>query len=180
MCDALKQPPPRPSLSHLDELVSHLRWLEMVGDKSRVLAGLTPAKIRHFAAEAQVLDAGELKDITEPKRYTLLLCLIHRAQIQGRDDPAEMFLKRVARFHVQAQQELECSPRVACSPARLARARLARGRWARLPNWKPGSTRGHYSWMAHAGLVRDTGSSGSATTRVAFTSVTRAVGTHAI
>jgi hypothetical protein len=107
MFDALKQPPPRPSLSHRDELVSHLRWLEMFGDKSHVLAGHTPAKVRHFAAEAQVLDAAELKDITEPKRYTLVLCLIHRAQIQARDDLADMFLKRAARFHAQAQQELE-------------------------------------------------------------------------
>ena len=107
MFDALKQAPPRPSLSHLDELVSHLRWLEMFGDKSEFLAGLTPAKVRHFAAEAQVLDAAELKDVTTPKRYTLLLCLIQRAQIQARDDLAEMFLKRIARFHVQAQQELE-------------------------------------------------------------------------
>ena len=107
MFDALKQPPPRPSLSHLDKLVDHLRWLEIFGDKSELLTGLTPAKIRHFAAEAQVLDAAELKDITAPKRYTLLLCLIHRAQIQARDDLAEMFSKRIARFHVQAQEELE-------------------------------------------------------------------------
>lgn len=68
---------------------------------------MKPAKIRHFAAEALVLDAAELKDVTTPKRYTLLLCLIHRAQIQARDDLAEMFLKRIARFHVHAQQELE-------------------------------------------------------------------------
>ena len=53
MFDALKQPPPRPSLSHLDELVSHLRWLDIFGDRSELLAGLTPAKVRHFAAEAQ-------------------------------------------------------------------------------------------------------------------------------
>jgi hypothetical protein len=94
-------------LSHLDKLVNHLRWLEIFGDETELLAGLTPAKIRHFAAEAQVLDAAELKDITSPKLYTLLLCLIHRAQIQARDDLAEMFLERIARFHVQAQQELE-------------------------------------------------------------------------
>ncbi len=105
--DALKQPPPRPSLSHLDDLVTHLRWLELFGDKSALLAGLTPAKVRHFAGEAQVLDAAELKDITPPKRYTLLLCLVQRAQIQARDDLAEMFSKRIARFHAQAQQELE-------------------------------------------------------------------------
>ena len=94
MFDALKQPPPRPSLSYLDELVAHLRWLEIFGDKSLVLAGLTPAKVRHFAAEAQVLDAAKLKVISAPKRYTLLLCLIQRAQIQARDDLARTACSR--------------------------------------------------------------------------------------
>src|SRR5713226_9104918 len=78
MFDGLKQPSPRPSLSHLDELVTHLGWLELFGDNSALLAGLTPAKVRHFAGEAQVLDAAELKDITPPKRYTLLLCLVQQ------------------------------------------------------------------------------------------------------
>ena len=105
--DGLKQPPPRPSLTHLDALGGHLRWLEGFGDKSALLAGLTPAKVRHFAAEAQVLDAAELKDVTPPKRYALLLSLLHRAQIRARDDLAEMFSKRMARLHTRAQQELE-------------------------------------------------------------------------
>ena len=94
-------------MSHLDDLVTHLRWLELFGDKSALLDGLSAAKVRHFAGEAQVLDAAELKDITPPKHYTLLLCLVQRAQIQARDDLAEMFSKRIARFHTQAQQELE-------------------------------------------------------------------------
>jgi hypothetical protein len=47
MFDALKQPPPRPSLSHLDELVSHLRWL--FGDKSELLAGLVGLTPRRSA-----------------------------------------------------------------------------------------------------------------------------------
>jgi hypothetical protein len=34
--------------------------------------------VRHFAAEARVLDAAELRDITTPKRCTLLLSLIAR------------------------------------------------------------------------------------------------------
>jgi hypothetical protein len=37
----------------------------------------------------------------------VLLCLVQRAQIQARDDLAEMFSKRIARFHAQAPQELE-------------------------------------------------------------------------
>ena len=31
-----------------------------------------------------MLDGAELKDITPPKRYTLLLCLVQRAQIGER------------------------------------------------------------------------------------------------
>ena len=43
-----------------------------------------------------MLDAAELKDITAPKRYTLLLWLIQRAQIQARDDLARIHLAEVA------------------------------------------------------------------------------------
>jgi hypothetical protein len=65
-----------------------------------------PVKVRHFAAEARSLDAAELKDISAPKRYTLLLSLISRAQVQGRDDLAEMFSKRMARIETHAKEEL--------------------------------------------------------------------------
>jgi hypothetical protein len=75
-CDALKQPPPRPSLSHLDALVTHLRRLEEFGDKSELLTGLTRAEVRHFAAEARVLDVDELKAVGPPKRYAMWLSLI--------------------------------------------------------------------------------------------------------
>jgi TnpA family transposase len=103
----LKQPPKRPSLAHLDQLLTHLSWLESLGDKTSLLAGIPPGKVRHFAAEAKALDAAELKKVTPPKRYTLLLCLITRAQVQTRDDLAEMFLKRISRIHRRGQEELE-------------------------------------------------------------------------
>ncbi len=51
--------------------------------------------------------AGELKDITRPKRVTLLLCLIHICQVQTRDNLAEMFLKRMRTIHNKAKEELE-------------------------------------------------------------------------
>jgi hypothetical protein len=63
--------------------------------------------VRRFAAEAHALDAAELKDITPPKRYTLLLCLTHRDQVQARDDLVEMFCKRMARIQTRAQEALE-------------------------------------------------------------------------
>ena len=70
----LKQPPRRPTLSHFAELLEHLAWLERLGDPALLLAGLPPGKLAHFAAEANALDAAELKDHTPPKRFTLLVC----------------------------------------------------------------------------------------------------------
>jgi Tn3 transposase DDE domain/Domain of unknown function (DUF4158) len=104
--NALKRAPNQPSLSHLDDLLGHVRWLQELGDPADLLAGVPPIKVRHFAAEARSLDAAELKDITAPKRYTLLLSLISRAQVQGRDDLAEMFSKRMARIETHAGDEL--------------------------------------------------------------------------
>jgi len=102
----LKLAPKRPSVSHLDALVRHVRWLESLGDKAGVLEGLLPAKVRHFAAEAQSLDAAELKDVNPPKRYTLLLSLISQTQVHSRDDLSEMFCKRMARIQTRAQETL--------------------------------------------------------------------------
>lgn len=83
--NALKRAPKQPSLSHLDDLVGHVRWLQELGDPAERLAGVPPAKVRHFAAEGRSLDAAELKDVNAPKRYSLLLSLISRAQVQGRN-----------------------------------------------------------------------------------------------
>ena len=102
----LKRAPKQPSLSHLEDLVGHVRWLRELGDPADLLAGVPPLKVRHFAAEARSLDAAELKDVNAPKRYTLLLSLISRAQVQGRDDLAEMFSKRMARIETHAKDEL--------------------------------------------------------------------------
>ena len=104
--NALKRAPQQPSLSHLDDLVGHVRWLQELREPVELLAGVPPVKVRHFAAEARALDAAELKDITPPKRYTLLLSVISRAQVQGRDDLAEMFAKRLAHIETRARDEL--------------------------------------------------------------------------
>jgi hypothetical protein len=41
----LKQPPKRPSLAHLDQLLTHLNWLESLGGKTSLLAGIPPGKV---------------------------------------------------------------------------------------------------------------------------------------
>ena len=50
------------TLAHLEELLSHLQWLESLGPMDQVLTGISPAKIRSFAQETKALDIAELKD----------------------------------------------------------------------------------------------------------------------
>ena len=70
------------------------------------LRGLAPALVQHFATEAKALYAGEMREMRAPKRYTLLLCLIHRMRVRTRDDLVEMFLKRMATIPKQARAKL--------------------------------------------------------------------------
>ena len=103
----LKQLPKRPTRDHLNDLIVHLIWLDSLGEVKTFLNNITVAKIQHFAAEARVLDASEVKEISQPKRITLLLSLIYSAQVQTRDNLVSMFLKRMRTIHNSAKEELE-------------------------------------------------------------------------
>ncbi len=103
----LKKLPKRSSRNHLNDLLVHLTWLETLGDIAPFIEPLTSRKIKHFAAEAKALNASELKEITPPKRLTLLLCLIFSAQVQTRDSLVEMFLKQMKKIQNKASDELE-------------------------------------------------------------------------
>jgi TnpA family transposase len=103
----LKQLPKRPTRNHLNDLLTHLIWLDSLGEVQPYLESITSAKIQHFAAEAKALDAAELKEIGQPKRITLLLCLIYSAQVQARDNLVSMFLKRMRTIHNKGKEELD-------------------------------------------------------------------------
>ncbi len=102
----IKEAPKKPSLTHLDAVLGHLTWLESLGDVDSPLSGIPPALLQHFATEAKALHAGELREVQAPKRYMLLLCLIHRMRVRTRDDAAEMFVKRMDKIHRQARERL--------------------------------------------------------------------------
>lgn len=84
-----------------------LRWLDTFPDPRRLLADIAHTKIKQFAAQAQVLEVGDLRDIHDkPQQYTLLLCLVYQAQVQTRDQVVLMLLKRMRRIHYQAKEHL--------------------------------------------------------------------------
>ncbi|SOO24185.1 hypothetical protein XFF6991_330003 [Xanthomonas phaseoli pv. phaseoli] len=104
---AIKRLPKRSSLQHFQELIDHIAELdELVGSQLH-LAGIPEVKRKHFAAEARALDASELRKFRPAKRYAVLVCLIHRARVQPRDDLAEMFIKRMGNIHNRGREELE-------------------------------------------------------------------------
>ena len=104
--DRLKVIPKSATRNHLDELLRHLVWLTTFNALLAPLDVIPIGKRHHFAAEARALDAAELKDIALPKRFTLLLCLLERAQIQTRDALADMLIKRLATMHTDGKAEL--------------------------------------------------------------------------
>src|SRR2546430_14529796 len=64
-------------------------------------------KIATFAAEAYPLHATNLWDFLPPKRFTLLVCLLHQATVSTRDEVVDMFLKRMHKLRDRAKEELE-------------------------------------------------------------------------
>ena len=104
---AIKRLPKRSSLQHFQELIDHIAQLGQLVGHEQHLADIPELKRKHFAAEARALDAAELRDFGPTKRHALLLCLIHRARVQTRDDLAEMFIKRMGNIHNRGKDELE-------------------------------------------------------------------------
>ena len=102
----LKQDPGRPTLAHLQALVERLQWLAPLRLGSAALQHIPASKRQHFAAEAQTLDASELKALPSPKRYTLASTLLNHQYARALDDLAEMFIKQMQQLHHRSKAAL--------------------------------------------------------------------------
>jgi hypothetical protein len=102
----LKEVPKKPSLTHLDLLLDHLEWLQVLTIGGEALRQIPAALVRHFAAAAKVLRVNELRVVQPAKRYTLLICLLYRMQLRTRDDVVDMFVKRMMKIHNRARERL--------------------------------------------------------------------------
>ena len=103
----LKKVTKKATRNHLNDLLIHQKWLNTLGKVEQFLSEINKSLIDYFASVSNSLDASELKDINEPKRLTLLLCLIHRKQAKTWDDLGEMFLKRMKKIQNLAELELQ-------------------------------------------------------------------------
>ena len=68
---------------------------------------MPPGKVAHFAGEARVTDAADMGKVSEDKRLTLMVSLVHTAATGARDDVVAMFCKRMAAIHKKGRDHLE-------------------------------------------------------------------------
>jgi TnpA family transposase len=102
----LKELPKSTTINHFKELLAHLTWLESFGSMADYLKDISQIKLKHFAGEAKSLDASDMRDILEAKRYTLIACLVDNMQRRAIDHLAIMFIKHMRKIEEKAKQKL--------------------------------------------------------------------------
>jgi hypothetical protein len=106
--DRLKDPAQAATVSKLKKRLAHLAALDALGPTEVWLAGVPPGEITHFAGEARVTDAADMRKVlADDKRLTLLICLVHEYRTAARDDVVTMFCKRMAALHKKGRDWLE-------------------------------------------------------------------------
>lgn len=105
--NAVKQEPGSPKLGELQRLVEQLHWLQPLQVAGSALAAMPEVKRLNFAAQAQTLEANQMKELPDAKRQTLAAALLQRRYAQTLDDIAEVFVKRMQRMHYKAKEALE-------------------------------------------------------------------------
>ena len=103
----VKQEPGSPKLGELQSLVERLRWLQPLQLAGAALSAMPEVKRLNFAAQAQALEANQMKELPDAKRQTLAVALLQRRYAQTLDDIAEVFIKRMRRMHYRAKEALE-------------------------------------------------------------------------
>ncbi|MEG0672316.1 Tn3 family transposase [Clostridium sp.] len=103
----LKETPKSATIKHLKALENTYQLLLSMGDVENLIKDIPIAKIKHFSAEAKVLDASEINKFSVAKRYTLILSLIYMSRIKARDNLVEMFLKCLRKIKNKGKEELK-------------------------------------------------------------------------
>lgn len=88
-----------------DVMQNYLR-LKNIDCRKDILYDIHPSKVKYFAAQRKALNASEMKDFNDTKRYSILLCFIHNNTIKTCDDLITMMIKRISKIHNKAKENL--------------------------------------------------------------------------
>ena len=101
----LKREPGRPTNKEVRTYLQHIRMLQQLADQLPPIEVPVP-KLKQFRTMARALDASELAELTEDKRYALAAIFIRAQYAKTLDDAAELFIKQVRSLENLAQQKL--------------------------------------------------------------------------
>ncbi|MEV3923476.1 DUF4158 domain-containing protein [Actinomadura coerulea] len=105
--DRLKDVAKAASLGKFKERLALLAEIDAIGPTGEWLEGVPPGKAAHFAGEARVTDAADMRKVTEDKRLTLLVSFVRVVATGVRDDVVTMFCNRMAAIHKKGREHLE-------------------------------------------------------------------------
>jgi TnpA family transposase len=102
----IKQPARRATWSRFRAHAERMERVDGLGDAVFWVGKTPPAKVAALAEQARVLSVGEMKDIAEPRRTAMTVCLLAQVQAAVRDETVVMLSKRMSRHLKRAQEEL--------------------------------------------------------------------------
>lgn len=106
--DRLKDSARAATLGKFKDRLAHLASLEPLDPTEQWLDGVPPGKVAHFAGEARVTDAADMRKVlNDDKRLALLVSLVHECRTSARDEVVTMFCKRMAALHKKGRERLE-------------------------------------------------------------------------
>lgn len=103
----IKELPKSPSLSHIKTVMDNYIYLRNLNIGQNLIGIIHSSKINNFSSQVNVLDASEVKDFSQDKRYTLMICFIYKSLIKTGDDLITMFIKRLGKIHNRGKNNLE-------------------------------------------------------------------------
>lgn len=103
----IKELPKNPTLNHMKDVMQNYLRLKNIDRGKDILYDIHPSKIKYFASQGKALDASEMKDFNDAKRYTILICFIYNNTIKTCDDLITMVIKRISKIHNKAKENLE-------------------------------------------------------------------------
>jgi hypothetical protein len=96
------------AFSTLDRMASRIRSEVEASQCQAIVARMSDAARERVVGmlEVVVLSVGEMKDISEPRRTSMTVCLLAQVQAVVRDETVVMLSKRMSRHLKRAQEEL--------------------------------------------------------------------------
>ncbi|MEU3282429.1 Tn3 family transposase [Streptomyces antibioticus] len=102
----IKQPARRATWSRFRAHAERMERVDGLGDAVFWVGKTPPAKVAALAEQARVLSVGEMKDVADPRRTAMTVCLLAQVQAAVRDETVVMLSKRMSRHLKRAQEEL--------------------------------------------------------------------------